>query len=148
MEQLLPGVLRNALLSGLRSSLWTLLLVWALDRDLPHLLVLHMRILLWFLALLPVGKQYACRRESECGAAPGGQLMDSGGLWRDHRFRRVGAVLTGGANHFYWNRRSHETFWSPPEGVKVVWVGEQTAAGREGRRRGVWYWHKETRVST
>ena len=33
---------------------------------------------------------------------------------------------------FYWNRRSHETFWSPPEGVKVVWVGEQTAAG-EGR---------------
>ena len=43
---------------------------------------------------------------------------------------------------FYWNRRSHETFWTPPEGVKVVWIGEQTAAGE------VWYWHKETRVST
>ena len=43
---------------------------------------------------------------------------------------------------FYLNRRSHETFWTPPEGVKVVWSGEQTAAGR------VWYWHKETRVST
>ena len=26
-------------------------------------------------------KKCACRRESECGAAPGGQLMDSGGLW-------------------------------------------------------------------
>ena len=43
---------------------------------------------------------------------------------------------------FYWNRRSHETCWTPPEGVKVVWVGEQPASG------GVWYWHKETRVST
>ena len=30
---------------------------------------------------------------------------------------------------FYWNRRSHETFWTPPEGVKVVWIGEQPAAG-------------------
>ena len=33
---------------------------------------------------------------------------------------------------FYWNRRSHETLWSPPEGVKVVWIGEQTAAGGFG----------------
>ena len=33
-----------------------------------------------FFALFPVGKKCACRRESECGAAPGGQLMDSGGL--------------------------------------------------------------------
>ena len=33
---------------------------------------------------------------------------------------------------FYWNRRSHETFWTPPEGVKVVWIGEQTATGRGG----------------
>ena len=39
-------VRRNVFLSGLRSSSWTLLLVWALDRDLPHLLVLQMRILL------------------------------------------------------------------------------------------------------
>ena len=34
----------------------------------------------WFFALFPEGKKCACRRESECGAAPGGQLMDSGGL--------------------------------------------------------------------
>ena len=33
-----------------------------------------------FFALFPVRKKCACRRESECGAAPGGQLMDSSGL--------------------------------------------------------------------
>ena len=41
------------------------------------------------------GKKCACRRESECEGAPARQLMDSGGLWRVHRFR-VGAVLQGG----------------------------------------------------
>ena len=46
-----------------------------------------------------------------------------------------------GKTHF-WNRRSNETAWNPPEGIKVVWVGEQPASG------GVWYWHKETRAST
>ena len=46
-----------------------------------------------------------------------------------------------GKTHF-WNRRSNEIAWNPPEGIKVVWVGEQPATG------GVWYWHKETRAST
>ena len=46
-----------------------------------------------------------------------------------------------GKTHF-WNRRSNETTWDPPEGIKVVWVGVQPATG------GVWYWHKETRAST
>ena len=33
-----------------------------------------------FSHFFPWEKKCACRRESECGAAPGGQLMDSGGL--------------------------------------------------------------------
>ena len=85
-----PFLLRNALLSGLRSSSWTLLLVWALDRDLPHLLVLQMRILLGVFALFPVGKKCACPRESECGAAAGCQLMDSSGLCGAQWFGGVG----------------------------------------------------------
>ena len=34
-----------------------------------------------------------------------------------------------GGKPFFWNRRSHETFWTPPEGVKVVWIGEPAAGG-------------------
>ena len=34
------------------------------------------------------------------------------------------------------------TVWKPPLGVKVVWVGERNEEG------GVWYWHRDTRVST
>ena len=33
-------------------------------------------------------------------------------------------------------------FDSGPPGVKVVWVGERNEEG------GVWYWHRDTRVST
>ena len=79
---------QNAFLSGLwsRSSisqsrlsirLLTLLLVRALDRGLPHLLVLQ---ILGFFALFPAGKKCACRRESECGSASALELMDAGGL--------------------------------------------------------------------
>ena len=49
------------------------------------------------------------------------------------------SVSEGGKTH-YWNRRSNETFWNPPEGTKVVWIGEKSADG------GIWYWHRDTRV--
>ena len=50
-----------------------------------------------FFRTFPRGKKSARAAASpQCGAARGGQLMDSGGLCRDHRFRRVGAVLPAG----------------------------------------------------
>ena len=67
--------------------------------------------------------------------------MDSGGLWRDHRFRRVGAVLPEGQTLLLEPTLPRDLL-DPPEGVKVVWVGEQPASG------GVWYWDKIPRVST
>ena len=60
----------------------TLLLVGALHRVRPHLLFLQMRDFAGFFRTFQrQKKKCACRRESECGAAPGGQVMDSGGLW-------------------------------------------------------------------
>ena len=47
----------------------------------------------------------------------------------------------GGKTH-YWNRRSNETFWNLPEGIKVIWIGEKSADG------GTWYWHRDSRAST
>ena len=44
----------------------------------------QMSLMYGFFALFPGGKKCACRRESECGAAPGG-LIYSGGLWVRHR---------------------------------------------------------------
>ena len=58
----------------------TFLLVVALDRDLPLLLVLQKRILLFFFALFPTEKSAECRA-GQCGPSPARQLMDSGGLW-------------------------------------------------------------------
>ena len=43
---------------------------------------------------------------------------------------------------YFWNRRTRETRWKPPPGIRVVWVGQTTEGG------GVWYWHKRTRAST
>ena len=34
------------------------------------------------------------------------------------------------------------TVWQAPAGVEVVWYGERNEVG------GVWYWHRDTRVST
>ena len=34
------------------------------------------------------------------------------------------------------------TVWQSPAGVEVVWFGERNEEG------GVWYWHRDTRVST
>ena len=39
-------------------------------------------------------------------------------------------ITEGGKTH-YWNRCSNETFWNPPEGIKVLWVGEKSAEGRD-----------------
>ena len=43
---------------------------------------------------------------------------------------------------YFWNRRTNSTVWKPPPGVSVVWYGEKDEKG------GVWFWHKDTRVST
>ena len=51
----------------------------------------------WVLAIFPGTKKCACRREFECEGAPARQLMDSGSLWGDHRFRRVVPGLRRGA---------------------------------------------------
>ena len=40
------------------------------------------------------------------------------------------------------NRRTNSTVWQAPAGVEVVWHGERNEEG------GVWYWHRDTRVST
>ena len=43
---------------------------------------------------------------------------------------------------YFWNRRTRETKWKPPPGIRVVWVGQATEGG------GIWYWHKGTRANT
>ena len=43
---------------------------------------------------------------------------------------------------YFWNRRTNSTVWRDPAGVEVVWYGEKDEVG------GVWYWHRDTRVST
>ena len=74
-------LLWNAFLSGLwsRSSTF-LLLVLALGRGLPHLLVLQMKIFTGVFALFPTEQSAECRA-GQCGPAPARQLVDSGGLW-------------------------------------------------------------------
>ena len=59
----------------LSSRSLTLLLVGALDRGLPHLLVLQMRILLGFFALFPIEKNAECRAGGECAAWWARQLI-------------------------------------------------------------------------
>ena len=46
-----------------------------------------------------------------------------------------------GKTHF-WSRRTRSTVWQAPAGVDVVWYGERDEEG------GIWYWHRDTRVST
>ena len=81
-----------------------------------------------FFALFPGGKKCACRRESECG---GVREVSS---WTLAAYgETIGAdewvkIYEGGKTH-YWNRRSNETFWNPPEGIQVVWIGEKSADG-------------------
>ena len=43
---------------------------------------------------------------------------------------------------YFWNRRTNSTVWRAPAGVEVVWYSEKDEVG------GVWYWHRDTRVST
>ena len=42
----------------------------------------------------------------------------------------------------YWNRRTDSTVWQAPAGVEVVWYGEKDEEG------GIWFWHRDKRVST
>ena len=53
------------------------------------------------------------------------------------RFREKHAGKT-----YFWNRRTNSAVWRAPTGVDVVWYGEKDEEG------GVWYWHRDTRVST
>ena len=43
---------------------------------------------------------------------------------------------------FFWNRRTNSTVWRAPAGVEVVWFGVKNEEGA------VYYWHRDTRVST
>ena len=43
---------------------------------------------------------------------------------------------------FFWNKRTNSTVLLAPDGVEIVWYGEKDEEG------GVWYWHRDTRVST
>ena len=43
---------------------------------------------------------------------------------------------------YFWNRRTNSTVWQAPAGVEVVWYGERDEEGE------VYYWHRDTRVST
>ena len=43
---------------------------------------------------------------------------------------------------FFWNRRTNSTVWRAPAGVEVVWFGEKDEEGA------VYYWHRDTRIST
>ena len=43
---------------------------------------------------------------------------------------------------YFWNRRTNSTVWQAPAGVEVVWYAERTEEG------GIWYWYRDTRVST
>ena len=84
-----------------------------------------------FFRTFPSGKKCACRRESECE-----------GAWHVSSWTPAAIGETIGSDEwvqfslggkpFYWKRRSHETFWPPLEGVKVVWIAEQPAAGGFG----------------
>ena len=42
---------------------------------------------------------------------------------------------------YFWNRRTNCTVWQAPAGLEVVWYGERDEEG------GIWYWHRDTRVS-
>ena len=70
-----------AFLSGLCSRTLTFLLVLALDRGLPLLLVPQKRILLGFVALFLMEKSAECRA-GQCGPAPARQLIHTGGSAR------------------------------------------------------------------
>ena len=132
-------LLWNAFLSGLWSSSWTLLLVWGLDRDLPHLLVLQMRILLGFYALFPKVKKVrrAGLRTRVRGCPPvaahprrllswRSRPVPDSVEWVEIRERHAGKT-------YYWSRRTHSTVWQAPAGVEVVWYGERDEEG------GIWY---------
>ena len=107
-----------------------LLQVVAWDTGLPHLLVLQMRILLGVFRTFPRGKKSA-----RASASPSAELPREVSSWTPAAYgETIGAdewvQFSQKGKPFYWNRRSHET--SPPEGVKVVWVGEQPASGGFG----------------
>ena len=135
---------RNVFLSGLGSSSWTLLLVWALDRGISHLLVLQMRILLGVFRTFPRGEKSA-----RAAASPSAELPREVSSWTPAAYEApsgsdvwVELYDDVKSKTYYWNRRTRLSSWLPPEGIKVVWVGMRDAEG------GVYYWHMETRDST
>ena len=136
----------NAFLSGLWSRSLTLFLV---EVFLVHLLLTlqlvmknaQMSLVKGFFALFPNLKKCEGHFAPGVGTASAPQLMDgsgsAGGL------RRVGAAQEEArCKTYFWNRRTNSTVWRAPAGVEVVWYGEKDEVG------GVWYWHRDTRVST
>ena len=111
-------LLVNAFLSGLWSrSSTVLLLVLALGRGLPHLLVLQMKILLVFSHFSPCEKVRSAGQVSAdlprlvSSWTPAAYVAPSGSVeWV--QFLDVGGL-------FFWNRRTRETARQPPAGVTV-----------------------------
>ena len=124
-----------------------ILLVVALGRGLPHLLGLQMGVLLEFFALFPNFKKSAklashsslrvpatgspSTSAAQLEVAPLPDSLEWVQLWE----RAAGKT-------YYWNRRTRATVCKARHGVEVVWIGERNEEG------GVWYWHRDTRVST
>ena len=118
-------LLRNAFLSGLSRSMLVeifllvvqVLVSFARDRD-QQLLVLSSSPTLFLMGLITWMSTYP--------SLPSGSNF----------------VMKPRQSPIFWNRRTRETKWKPPPGIRVVWVGEK-GSGEE-----VWYWHKGTRAST
>ena len=119
----------------------------ALDRGLPRLLVLQMRILLGFFALFPMEKVRSAGQvvSSQLGGHVSSSTLSA------HQMARAGEPVDSDGSiewvklhvgetekTYFWNRRSGAQSWHAPAGVKVVWMGGESDGGM------VWYFNQVT----
>ena len=84
------------------------------------------------------------KKSAKLGSRSGSELLPDHAACSAGGLRRVGAAQ----GEKRWARRTSGTdvltvqSWRAPAGVEVVWYGEKDEEG------GVWYWHRDTRVST
>ena len=101
-----------------------------------------------FFALFPMEKSAECRAGGECEAGWARQLTSA------HQMARAGKPVDSDGSivwvrmhdgdtdqSYYWNRRTSETTWRAPVGVKVVWVGEMSVG------KVLWNWNQITRLT-
>ena len=144
---------RNAFLSGLWSRSLTLFQVdvfMVLSQHKVHLLltlqlVLNnalMSLVKGFFRTFPQNKKSAkvashsgSELLSESSPSTPAAQQEGSVEWVRLRERHAGKT-------YFWNRPTNSTVWQAPAGVEVVWYGERDEEG------GIWYWHRDTRVST